>query len=39
MIYEGLHEGIEEDIATITNKMMLLLAAATRIDAVAPGSV
>ncbi|HEY8888014.1 MAG TPA: manganese efflux pump MntP family protein [Gallionella sp.] len=31
MIYEGLHEGIEEDIAAITNKMMLLLAIATSI--------
>jgi len=37
MIYEGLHEGIEENIATITNKMMLLLAIATSIDAVAAG--
>jgi putative Mn2+ efflux pump MntP len=37
MIYEGLHEGIEEDIAAITNKMMLLLAIATSIDAMAAG--
>ena len=37
MIYEGLHEGIEEDLATITNKMMLLLAIATSIDAMAAG--
>ena len=37
MIYEGMHEGIEEDIATITNKMMLLLAIATSIDAMAAG--
>lgn len=37
MIYEGLHEGIEENIATITNKMMLLLAIATSIDAMAAG--
>ena len=37
MIYEGLHEGIEEDIAAITNKMMLLLAVATSIDAMAAG--
>ncbi len=37
MIYEGLHEGIEEDIATITNKVMLLLAIATSIDAMAAG--
>src|SRR5674476_249317 len=37
MIYEGLYEGIEEDIAAITNKMMLLLAIATSIDAMAAG--
>jgi len=37
MIYEGLHEGIEEDIAVVTNKMMLLLAVATSIDAMAAG--
>lgn len=37
MIYEGLHEGIEEDIAAITNKMMLILAIATSIDAMAAG--
>lgn len=37
MIYEGLQEGIEEDIASITNKMMLLLAVATSIDAMAAG--
>jgi manganese efflux pump family protein len=37
MIYEGLHEGIEEDIAAITNKMLLLLAVATSIDAMAAG--
>lgn len=37
MIYEGLHEGIEEDIAAITNKMMLVLAVATSIDAMAAG--
>jgi putative Mn2+ efflux pump MntP len=37
MIYEGLQEGIEEDIAAITNKMMLLLAIATSIDAMAAG--
>lgn len=37
MIYEGLHEGIEEDIAAITNKMMFLLAIATSIDAMAAG--
>lgn len=37
MIYEGLHEGIEEDLAEVTNKMMLVLAIATSIDAVAAG--
>ena len=37
MIYEGLHEGIEEDIAATTNRMMLLLAIATSIDAMAAG--
>jgi len=37
MIYEGLHEGIEEDIAAITNKVMLVLAIATSIDAMAAG--
>jgi manganese efflux pump family protein len=37
MIYEGLHEGIEENIETITNKMMLLLSIATSIDAMAAG--
>jgi putative Mn2+ efflux pump MntP len=37
MIYEGLHEGIEDDITAITNKMMLLLAIATSIDAMAAG--
>lgn len=37
MIYEGLHEGIEETIAEITNKMMFLLAIATSIDAMAAG--
>jgi putative Mn2+ efflux pump MntP len=37
MIYEGLQEGIEEDIAEITNRMMLLLAIATSIDAMAAG--
>jgi putative Mn2+ efflux pump MntP len=37
MIYEGLQEGIENDIAVITNKMMLLLAIATSIDAMAAG--
>lgn len=37
MIYEGVHEGIEEDISRITNKMMLILAIATSIDAMAAG--
>lgn len=37
MIYEGMHEGIEEDIQKITNKMMLTLAIATSIDAMAAG--
>ncbi|OGS81461.1 MAG: manganese efflux pump MntP [Gallionellales bacterium GWA2_55_18] len=37
MIYEGTREGIEEDIADITNKMMLVLAIATSIDAMAAG--
>lgn len=37
MIYEGLHEGIEEDISRVTNKMMLVLAIATSIDAMAAG--
>lgn len=37
MIYEGLHEGIEEEISSITNKMMLILAIATSIDAMAAG--
>ena len=30
MIYEGTQEGIEEDISRITNKMLLVLAIATR---------
>jgi putative Mn2+ efflux pump MntP len=37
MIYEGLSEGIEEDIEALTHKMMLLLAIATSIDAMAAG--
>lgn len=37
MIYEGMQEGIEDDIAEITNKMMLFLAIATSIDAMAAG--
>lgn len=35
MIYESLQEGVEEDITAITNKMMLVLAVATSIDAMA----
>jgi putative Mn2+ efflux pump MntP len=37
MIYEALSEGIEEDIAQITHKVMLILAIATSIDAMAAG--
>lgn len=37
MIYEGVQEGIEENISCITNKMMLTLAIATSIDAMAAG--
>lgn len=37
MIYESLHEGIEEDITALTHRMMLLLAIATSIDAMAAG--
>jgi len=37
MIYEGVQEGIEENISYITNKMMLVLAIATSIDAMAAG--
>jgi manganese efflux pump family protein len=37
MIYEGVQEGIEEDISIVTHKMMLLLAIATSIDAMAAG--
>ncbi len=37
MIYEGLQESVEEDIAATTNKMMLILAIATSIDAMAAG--
>jgi len=37
MIYEGLQEGIEEDIAAITHRVMLVLAVATSIDAMAAG--
>lgn len=37
MIYESMAEGIEEDIAQITHKIMLILAIATSIDAMAAG--
>jgi putative Mn2+ efflux pump MntP len=37
MIYEGVTEGIEEDIAQVTHKVMLILAVATSIDAMAAG--
>ena len=37
MIYEAISEGIEEDIAQITHKVMLILAIAPSIDAMAAG--
>ena len=37
MIYESITEGIEEDIAQITHKVLLILAIATSIDAMAAG--
>jgi manganese efflux pump family protein len=37
MIYEGLHEGIEDEISVVTNKVMLILGIATSIDAMAAG--
>jgi manganese efflux pump family protein len=37
MIYEGVQEGVEEEIADVTNKVLLLLAIATSIDAMAAG--
>jgi len=37
MIYEGLQEGIEEEISVITSKVMLTLAIATSVDAMAAG--
>lgn len=37
MIYESFSEGIEDDVAQITHKMMLILAIATSIDAIAAG--
>ncbi|MCY7296647.1 manganese efflux pump MntP [Alteromonas sp. a30] len=37
MIYESFAEGIEDDIAQITHRVMLMLAIATSIDALAAG--
>jgi len=37
MIYESFSEGIEQDIAKITHRIMLVLAIATSIDAMAAG--
>lgn len=37
MIHEAMSEGIEEDIAVITHRVMVLLAIATSIDAMAAG--
>ena len=37
MVYESITEGVEEDIAQITHKVMLMLAIATSIDAMAAG--
>ncbi|WP_461480581.1 manganese efflux pump MntP [Porticoccus sp.] len=37
MIYESFAEGVEEDIANITHRVMLILAIATSIDAMAAG--
>lgn len=37
MIYESYSEGIEQDIAIITHRVMLMLAIATSIDALAAG--
>lgn len=37
MIFEALSEGIEEDIAQVTHRVMLMLAIATSIDALAAG--
>lgn len=37
MIYESFQEGLEEDILVITNKIMLILAIVTSIDAMAAG--
>ncbi len=37
MVYESFSDGIEDDIAQITHRMMLILAIATSIDAMAAG--
>jgi putative Mn2+ efflux pump MntP len=37
MIFEGFQEGVEEDISALTNRMMLILAIATSIDAMVAG--
>ncbi len=37
MIYEGINEGVGEEISRITNKVLLMLAIATSIDAMAAG--
>jgi len=37
MIYESFGEGVEEEITMVTNKVMLMLAIATSIDAMAAG--
>ncbi len=37
MLYEGVQGGIEEEISALTNKLMLLLAIATSVDAMAAG--
>ena len=37
MIYEGYSEGVEEEIQTVTHKLLLTLAIATSIDAMAAG--
>ena len=37
MIYEGVNEGVEEELAKITNKVMPTLAMATSIDAMTAG--
>lgn len=37
MIYESFTEGVEEDIAQVTHRVMLILAIATSVDAMAAG--